>query len=489
MSGKGKTKKQLEKELLELRTKIAERELFAVQREWTFRRIKTEIEKLDTIINGLPNGVSIVSDDCKVLFQNKWLNDRFGNKVGQVCYKEYMKKGRLCPDCPVKKAIKSNKSAECELSGADGRYYRLTAVPLGKFEGSISGVEIITDVTEQRRAEEAFIQSQQKYADLVNNLNIGVYRSTPGAHGHFLEANPAMVSMFAAKSKREFLKHRVSDLYQDQNKRKQFSEKLMKCGFVKNEELKLKTLKGKKFWASITSVRKEDKQGNVYFDGIVEDITERKWSERELLKTNRMLKQLTLKDSHTGLYNHRYLEDFIESEFHRAQRYEYPLSVIMFDIDYFKSINDVYGHHFGDLLLKQLARQLRKELRRGDIIVRFGGEEFIIISPRVSRSDVMLLARRVLRAIKLYNFGNKKNTVKLKLSGAVASFPDDKATKGMDLVHLTDHLLKRVKEDGGDRIYSSVEVKKDKAPVPEREEGHDVEFLREIKCIKRWIYR
>ncbi|MGD9015007.1 MAG: diguanylate cyclase, partial [Candidatus Omnitrophota bacterium] len=420
MTKKKRTKGQLEKELLELRTRIAERELFAVQREWTLGRIKNEIKKLDTVINGLPNGVSIISNDCKVLFQNKWLTERFGNKVGQVCYKEYMKQGKLCLDCPVKKAIENNKSVECQLLAADGRYYKLTAVPLGKFEGKISGVEIMTDITEQRRAEQAFVRSQQKYADLVNNLNIGVYRNTPGSHGRFLEANPAMVSMFEAKSKREFLKHRVSDFYQDKTKRKQFSEKLMKYGLLKNEELKFRTLKGKKFWGSVTSVKKDDEQGNIYFDGIVEDITERKWAEKELLKTNRMLKQLTLKDSHTGLYNHRYLEDFIESEFHRARRYEYPLSVIMFDIDYFKSINDVYGHQFGDLLLRQLARQLKKELRRGDIIVRFGGEEFIIISPRVSRADVALLAKRVLRVIKAHNFGNKKHIVKLKLSGAVA---------------------------------------------------------------------
>ena len=160
------------------------------------------------------------------------------------------------------------------MSGADGRYYRLTAVPLGKFDGKMSGVEIITDVTEQRRAEEAFRQSQRRYAGLVNNLNIGVYRNTPGPHGRFLEANPAIVSMFEAKSKQDFLRRKVSDLYQDRSKRKQFSEKMMRYSFVKNEELKFKTLKGRKFWGSVTSVRKEDRHGNVYFDGIVEDITE-----------------------------------------------------------------------------------------------------------------------------------------------------------------------------------------------------------------------
>ena len=156
-----RTREQLEKELLELRTRAAERELFAVQREWTFGRIKSEIRKLDTIINGLPNGVSIISKDCRVLFQNKWLSDRFGNKVGKICYKEYMKKGKLCLDCPVKRAIKNNRAEEYELLGVDRRFYKITAVPLGKFEGKVSGVAITTDVTEQRRAEEGFLQSQK----------------------------------------------------------------------------------------------------------------------------------------------------------------------------------------------------------------------------------------------------------------------------------------------------------------------------------------
>jgi len=163
MIRKNRSKNQLEKELLELRTKIAERELFAVQQEWTFGRIKSEIKKLDTIINGLPNGISIISNDCKVLFQNKWLTDRFGNKVGKICYEGYMKQGKLCRDCPVKRAIRNNKTVECELLGVDKRYYKLTAVPLGRFEGELSGVAITTDITEQRRAEEAFLQSQRLF--------------------------------------------------------------------------------------------------------------------------------------------------------------------------------------------------------------------------------------------------------------------------------------------------------------------------------------
>jgi len=83
---------------------------------------------------------------------------------------------------------------------------------------------------------------------------------------------------------------------------------------------------------------------------------------------NKKLEQLALKDSHTGLYNHRYLKEAIEVRFSQAERQFSPFSVIMMDIDYFKSINDAYGHLFGDLVLKQFAKQLKKIVRPYDIL-------------------------------------------------------------------------------------------------------------------------
>jgi PAS domain-containing protein len=94
-----------------------------------------------------------------------------------------------------------------------------------------------------------------------------------------------MVSMFDADSKKELMSHNVSDLYQDPSKRNLFVKKLMKNGFVKNEELNLVTLTGKKIIASVSAVMKKDKNGNVYFDGIVENITSRKKTEEALKKS------------------------------------------------------------------------------------------------------------------------------------------------------------------------------------------------------------
>ena len=203
---------------------------------------------------------------------------------------------------------------------------------------------------------------------------------------------------------------------------------------------------------------------------------------RDLLKFNEKLKSVSLIDAHTGLYNHRYLCDVIESEFHQARRYAQSLSVIMIDIDYFKSINDVYGVAFGDLVLKQLAKQLKRMVRRYDILIRYSGEEFVIISPRLDRGLSINMAQRLLEALNFINFGNKQHTVKLKLSLAAVSFPEDRANKGIELINLANSVLDKTKESGGNRAYSSQDIQRPAKKIGKK-------FLRkeEVKSLKNTI--
>ncbi|MCX5694444.1 MAG: PAS domain S-box protein [Candidatus Omnitrophica bacterium] len=183
--------------------------------------------------------------------------------------------------------------------------------------------------------------------------------------------------------------------------------------------------------ADITQKKKVDEELKRYRDDLEQLVGERtkellqetnrcKTSEleksklnRELIKTNEKLKSISLIDAHTGLYNYRYLQEVIEVEFHQARRYAQNLAVIMLDVDYFKSINDVYGIAFGDLVLKQLSKQLKRMIRRYDILVRYSGEEFIVISPRLNRNIAFNMAQRLLDSLNFINFGNKKHSVKL----------------------------------------------------------------------------
>lgn len=133
------------------------------------------------------------------------------------------------------------------------------------------------ELTDRKRAEEELRTSEEKYRSLLDNLDVGIFRSTPGDAGYFIEVNPAMWKIFGYANKEEFLKINASDLYQNPDDRKKFSEKLSLRGNVVKEILNMKKKDGTPIYCSLTTNAIADKNGKVqYFDGILEDITERK---------------------------------------------------------------------------------------------------------------------------------------------------------------------------------------------------------------------
>ncbi|MDP3730040.1 MAG: diguanylate cyclase [Candidatus Omnitrophota bacterium] len=199
---------------------------------------------------------------------------------------------------------------------------------------------------------------------------------------------------------------------------------------------------------------------------------------RDLLVSNKRLNQLSLRDLHTGLYNHRYLAEIVDAEFHRSRKLGGAIAVIMLDVDYFKSINDIYGHPFGDMVLKQLAQQLKMMTRQYDVVIRYGGEEFIIMSPGTDRAHALMLAQRILEAVNLHSFGNTETSVKLKVSLAAISYPEDKVTYAMDLVKLSETILVKAKEDGGSRVYSSMDKGSRSKSAQQRDKSPNIGILR-----------
>jgi len=136
---------------------------------------------------------------------------------------------------------------------------------------------IIRDITDRKRMEEVIRESEKRYKTLTENLNVGVYRNTPGEKGRFIEANRAIIAMFGYNRKEEFLETAVADLYLNPEARKSFNEKMKKYGFVRNEELQLKKKDGTPFFGSVSAVAVRDHSSEVlYYDGILEDITDRR---------------------------------------------------------------------------------------------------------------------------------------------------------------------------------------------------------------------
>ena len=116
------------------------------------------------------------------------------------------------------------------------------------------------------------------------------------------------------------------------------------------------------------------------------ELIEKIEAEGKLLELQKELEEQAIRDSLTGLYNRRFLDETLSRELSRAERDKYSVSIVMLDLDHFKNFNDTYGHDVGDMMLKQLGKLLSSQVRAGDIACRFGGEEFVVVMPKASLS-------------------------------------------------------------------------------------------------------
>lgn len=178
---------------------------------------------------------------------------------------------------------------------------------------------------------------------------------------------------------------------------------------------------------------------------------------KTVLTRHRIYIEQTMKDELTTLPNRAYLSKALDSEMARARRYERPLSIVIMDLDNFKSINDNYGHLFGDKVLIKLAETLRKELRRQDILGRYGGEEFLIILPEtgIEKAAVLMERSRKKIANTSHNYdGEPKSTeVTVTLSAGITEFSSGDCSID-DLINRADQALYRAKEGGRNRIIT-----------------------------------
>jgi diguanylate cyclase (GGDEF)-like protein len=163
------------------------------------------------------------------------------------------------------------------------------------------------------------------------------------------------------------------------------------------------------------------------------------------------IQHLAITDDVTRLYNRRYLFEMGQREFHRARRFDRPLSVIMLDIDHFKRVNDNYGHAVGDQALQQIAKVMTEHLRQVDILGRYGGEEFTIVLPETGRAQAHILAERLRRDIS-ENFKNNSNGLNsLTVSLGVSELTED-LTSFNSLVQRADAALYDAKHAGRDTV-------------------------------------
>jgi diguanylate cyclase (GGDEF)-like protein len=157
--------------------------------------------------------------------------------------------------------------------------------------------------------------------------------------------------------------------------------------------------------------------------------------------------RLTTIDGLTQVYNKRYFVETLEREIGRAQRYRRDLSLIMFDIDHFKNINDTYGHLAGDYVLKQLAAVIKSRIRREDILARYGGEEFAIVLPEIDSYNAFQFAEKIRKLTEKAVFKFEDTEIPVTISIGVASLSPD-VHDPQEFIKLADQHLYEAKNNG-----------------------------------------
>lgn len=267
------------------------------------------------------------------------------------------------------------------------------------------------------------------------------------AQSRIILANDSFCSVFGLQREDVLGKTLAENV--PENEREQFLriDKQVLTDGVKNVTEETLTTNGSESKTIITTkTRYTDGNGTHFLIGVISDITERKLLEQQL-------REKANTDYLTNLNTRRHFMDLAELELNRLARYDSPLSFMVLDIDFFKRINDVYGHQSGDIVIMQFAEVCQSILRSADIMGRVGGEEFAVMLPETSIDQAKEVAERLREAVENMRLVLEDHALPIKVTvsiGLVSFTSKDKTLEG--LLKLADQALYQAKNSGRNRV-------------------------------------
>ncbi len=322
-----------------------------------------------------------------------------------------------------------------------------------KYKGEIVRIASFIDITEMVNLRNSIEQERNLFKILIENIYSGI-----ALYGKdkFLYVNSALLNL-SGLTKEQFLSKSVTDFF-DIDENQLYSSNVSLFRVHHNSEFSSRFIyKYKdKYTDKTDNVRYIDLfRTTVVYNGeetglaIFTDVTDQIFREQNILVEKDIYKELSEIDALTQIYNRRAMDAKLTELLNLAKRYNRPLSIIMFDIDRFKNINDTFGHSTGDLILKELAASAKENLRNTDFFARYGGEEFVVIAPETPLKTAKELAERLRSKVVEHDFKIGRGVT---VSLGVASLMEGDDERG--IVHRVDSALYKAKELGRNLVYS-----------------------------------
>jgi len=303
----------------------------------------------------------------------------------------------------------------------------------------------LTDLTELKATQDDLRRAEQRYRNMYRNAVQGMFQCE--LSGRFIRVNPAYARILGYASPDDLLrlKSGTVELYFDPGDRQRMLMALKRKGILANYEVKLRRKDGSPVWALANYRLNKDDAGKPIIEGILVDHTRQKRLEEQLRQGREKYRNLSVRDNLTGLYNTRYLYQFLDEYFTKIRSSNLPLSLIFMDMDNFKRVVDTYGHLNGSQALREVAQTIKSMIKKPGFGVAYGGDEFVVVLPGCEKERALAKAEAIRRKMKRTVYLTCSGlAVKLRSSFGLATYPED-AQDIAGLLALADKAMFHVK--------------------------------------------